>query len=179
MDPSAAPLAAEFLADILTAFRAQRQSAEKAIAQLAPDDLFHVAGGDDNSIAVLMKHVGGNLRSRWTQPFETDGEKPDRNRDGEFEAEQDTPDTIRAVWDEGWNVLEHTLTALRPADITQVVRIRGEEIPLMSALHRSLAHTAQHVGQIVLLAKHQRGGDWQTLSIPRGESAKYLQRPPA
>jgi hypothetical protein len=170
MTESETSLASEFLTDILSTFLAQKQTAEKAIAQLEPDDLFSAAGVEDNSMAVLMKHVGGNLRSRWTRPFDTDGEKADRNRDGEFIAEQDTADSIRTVWDQGWGILEQTLSALRPIDVKRTVRIRGEQIQLVSALHRSLAHTAQHVGQIVLLAKHQRGGDWQTLSIPRGES---------
>jgi hypothetical protein len=172
-------LSAQYFADIRTVFLAQRQAAEKAIDQLSSEDLFQAAGADDNSIAVLLKHVGGNLRSRWTRPFDTDGEKPDRDRDTEFETEQDTPDSVRAIWDQGWSVLEATLSALQPSDIERVVRIRGEEIALMAALHRSLAHTAQHVGQIILLAKHQRGGDWRTLSIPRGESARYLRQPPA
>jgi hypothetical protein len=192
-----------YLDDIRAAFLAQKNSAERAIAQLG-DDIWGDAGnagnagdagdagdvgdvgdggdggdGEDNSVAVLMKHVGGNLHSRWTRPFETDGEKADRDRDGEFVVEGDTVDSIREAWDRGWQVLDEALTSLRPSDMPRPVRIRGERLSLVQALHRSLAHTAQHVGQIILLAKQRRGADWETLSIPRGESARYLQRPPA
>lgn len=168
----------DYLADIRDAFAAQRRAAERALGQLSDDELFSSAGAEDNSVAVLMKHVGGNLRSRWTRPFDTDGEKPDRERDSEFVVENDTSDSVRAVWDRGWRVLEETLEVCGPDDVVRTVRIRNEPMPLFRALHRSLAHTAQHVGQIIMLAKQHRGADWQTLSIPRGESARYLERPP-
>jgi uncharacterized damage-inducible protein DinB len=156
-----------YLADVRTNFAAQRTLAEGALAQLSEDELFRTAGSEGNSIAVLLKHVGGNLRSRWTDPFDTDGEKPDRNRDGEFEAEQDTAADVRRVWDEGWSVLERTLAALHSADFERTLRIRGEPLTLIAALNRSLAHTAHHVGQIVLLAKQWKDTEWVTLSIPR------------
>ncbi|CAN5739943.1 DUF1572 domain-containing protein [soil metagenome] len=149
-------------------FRAQRSLAERAIGQLEEPDMFRTLDEEENSIAILMKHVGGNLRSRWSDPFTTDGEKPDRNRDAEFETSGD--DDVAAVsrtWDVGWSVLNQTLDALSPGDFERPLTIRGETVTLLDALLRSLAHTAQHVGQITLLARHWRGSAWQTLSIPR------------
>src|SRR5690606_5792830 len=127
-----------------------------------------------NSVAVLMKHVGGNLRSRWTGFLTTDGEKPDRDRDSEFAiGPDDSRDRILDRWQEGWRCLEDALRSLDPADLERTVHIRGEPHTVPQALHRSLAHTAQHTGQIVLLAKHLCGSAWRTLSIPRGQSAAY------
>ena len=156
-----------YLADVRANFSGQRSLAERALAQVSDEELFRTAGGESNSIAVLMKHVGGNLRSRWTEPFDTDGEKPDRNRDGEFEAQQDSAPDVRRVWDNGWNVLERILSAFEPDDLARTLRIRSETLTLIAALNRSLAHTAHHVGQIVLLAKQWRDTEWVTLSIPR------------
>ena len=155
------------LADIRDAFSLQRSLAERAIAQLDGAQLFRTAGDDDNSIAVLMKHIGGNLRSRWTEPFTTDGEKPDRDRDSEFIVDTDDAVSVRGVWDRGWSVLDATLAAMTPADLQRTVTIRGEANTATKALVRSLAHTSQHVGQIILLARQWRGMEWQTLSIPR------------
>ena len=155
------------LADIRDAFSLQRSLAERAIAQLDATDLFRTAGDDANSIAVLMKHIGGNLRSRWTEPFTTDGEKPDRDRDSEFIVDTDDAVSVRGVWDRGWSVLDATLAAMTPADLQRTVTIRGEANTATKALVRSLAHTSQHVGQIILLARQWKGMEWQTLSIPR------------
>lgn len=155
------------LADLRDAFMLQRQLAERAVAQLDEPQLFRAAGTEDNSIAVLMKHVGGNLRSRWTEPFTTDGEKPDRDRDSEFVVDSDDGASVRAVWDRGWTALAELFDTLEPVDLDRTVRIRGEANSAFHALTRSLAHTAQHVGQIILLAKQWKGSDWQTLSIPR------------
>lgn len=168
----------QYIADIREAFLLQRKLAERAIAQLEEQQLFRAAGAEDNSIAVLMKHVGGNLRSRWTEPFTTDGEKPDRMRDEEFVVERDDVDAVRGIWNRGWAAAAGTLDALGPADLERTLHIRGEPHTLFKALHRSLAHTAQHVGQIILLAKHAKGADWSTLSIPRGRSAEFLVKPP-
>ena len=165
--------------DVRREFANQRKLAERAIAQLNGRDLFQTLDADANSVAVLMKHVGGNLRSRWTDFLTSDGEKPDRNRDGEFISESDTADSVAAVWTDGWAALDATLEALRPESLTAEVRIRGEAVPVIQALNRSLAHTAQHVGQIILLARHLKGAEWQTLSIPRGKSADFLPKPPS
>jgi hypothetical protein len=168
----------EYLQEVRSTFRAQRTLAERAIAQLSDDELLRTLGEDDNSIAVIMKHVGGNLRSRWAQPFTTDGEKPDRDRDGEFVVGADDAAAVRAVWERGWSVLEETLGGMKAGDFGRTLHIRGEPHSLIRALERSLAHTAQHAGQIVLLAKHWKGAAWQTLSIPRGESARFAVQPP-
>jgi hypothetical protein len=168
-----------FLADIRATFAAQRRLAERAIEQLDEAQLFRAPGVGENSVAILMKHVGGNLRSRWRESFTTDGEKPDRHRDAEFGVSPDESEAaIHMVWADGWSVLEETLTGLSDADLGRSVTIRHQRIPLPLALLRSLAHTAQHTGQIVLLARHWKGDEWETLSIPRGRSAEYLSRPP-
>ena len=164
----------EYLREMRSIFRAQRTLAERALAQLNDEELLRTLGDEDNSIAVIIKHVGGNLRSRWTEPFTTDGEKPDRARDGEFIVGADDAASVRAVWERGWTVLQQTLDAMTADDFGKTVRIRGGPLTLIGALERSLAHTAQHAGQIVLLAKHWKGAAWQTLSIARGESAKFL-----
>jgi hypothetical protein len=171
-------LAAGHLAAVHEMFLEQRALAERALAQLAPEELRRTPAPGANSVAALMKHIGGNLKSRWTDPLTTDGEKPGRNRDGEFEVDDDDVAELQRVWEEGWAVLVATLGGLEPADLRREVVIRGEGLPLVRALQRSLAHTAQHVGQIVLLARLWRGAEWQTLSIPRGRSAEFLRRPP-
>lgn len=156
-----------YIAELREAFALQHNFAERAIEQLDESQIFRTAGAEDNSIAVLMKHVGGNLHSRWTAPFTTDGEKPDRGRDAEFIVDPDDIAGIRAVWDRGWATLDNTLAALGPPDLGRTLLIRGEPHNAFRAFGRSLAHTAQHVGQIILLAKQWRGAAWQTLSIPR------------
>jgi hypothetical protein len=166
------------LADVRREFANQRRLADRAIAQLTSQELFHTADEAGNSVAIVMKHIGGNLRSRWTDFLTTDGEKPDRNRDGEFVSAADTAESIANVWQAGWTALDTTLSTLRTDDLLASVRIRGEAVPVIQALNRNLAHTAQHVGQIILLAKSLRGASWQTLSIPRGKSTEFLTRPP-
>jgi len=165
------------LTDVRREFANQRQLAERAIAQLDARDLFRTLDDDANSVAVLMKHIGGNLRSRWTDFLTTDGEKPDRNRDSEFIDDSDTAASITGVWNDGWATLDATLAALQPENLSAQVTIRGEVVPAIQALNRSLAHTAQHVGQIILLARHLKGSAWKTLSIPRGKSADFMPKP--
>lgn len=149
-------------------FASLRSLAERAAAQLDDAMFFAPLDGDSNSVALLMKHVGGNLRSRWTDVFTTDGEKPDRDRDGEFEDRAgDTRASIDAKWREGWSALTATLDSLSAADFERPVAIRGETLTLSRALTRSLGHTAGHVHQIVLLARHWCGPSWKTLSLPR------------
>ena len=165
-------------ADVLRAFGAEyaslRTLAERAAGQLDDRGFFATLTDDGNSVAVLMKHVGGNLRSRWTDVFTTDGEKPDRNRDREFELEPgDSRATIEAIWTAGWEAVLGTLAALTTVDLLNTVQVRGEPMTLARALTRSLAHTAGHVHQIVLLARHWQGDRWQTLSIPRGQSEQF------
>jgi len=162
-------------ADVIEAvrleFAALRTLAERAAAQLDEPAFFAALDRDANSVALLMKHVGGNLRSRWAEPFTTDGEKPDRHRDREFDREPaDTRAAIEQRWNGGWATLFAVLEQAVPADLARRVRIRGEELAFARALTRSLAHTAGHVHQIVMLARHWRGSAWQTLSVPRAPS---------
>ncbi|HEU4630646.1 MAG TPA: DUF1572 family protein [Gemmatimonadaceae bacterium] len=174
--PASDRLAAAYLADAAARFDALRTLAERAAAQVDDEAFFLALDPDGNSVATLMKHMAGNLRSRFTDFLTTDGEKPDRDRDAEFEREPaDTRASILARWAEGWNALSGALGALGPADLLREVTIRGEPHSVLQALSRQLAHQAQHAGQIVLLARHHAGPRWQTLSVPRGRSAEYTR----
>lgn len=168
---------AELLHSVVAVFTKQKKLGERAMAQLSDDDLFATLDTESNSIAVIVKHLRGNMRSRWTDFLTTDGEKPDRERDQEFiaPAERSRAEVMR-WWEEGWRCLFDTLGALRPDDLEATVHIRGEPLTAIAAILRQVDHYAQHVGQIILLAKHHRGADWQTLSIARGKSAEYLPR---
>jgi hypothetical protein len=167
-------IGAAYLIDVADQFRKQKQLAERALAQLPDEDLFARASEEENSAAILVKHIAGNLRSRWTDFLTTDGEKPDRNRDGEFETgAPDTRESLMRAWDAGWRLLFEQLGALAPEDLLRVVTVRGEPHTVIQAINRQLTHQTTHVGQIVLIAKARRGAAWQTLSIPRGESAAF------
>ncbi len=165
---------AQFLENARFEKRRLKQLAEKAVAQVENDSLLHHAlDAESNSIAVLMQHLGGNLLSRWTRFLETDGEKPDRHRDLEFESSPvRTRRELLEIWDRGWSRCLSTLDSLTPNDLAKTVRIRGEEHSVPEAIQRQIVHTAYHVGQIVFLAKHLASARWTTLSIPRGESQK-------
>jgi Protein of unknown function (DUF1572) len=152
----------------------QRRLAENAAAQLTDEEFFRAVDAESNSVAVLMKHVGGNLRSRWTDFLTSDGEKPDRNRDGEFLVEGETRKDVLRVWERGFAVLENTLAELSDVDLTRTVLIRAEPCTVSQAIARNLAHVAHHAGQIVFLAKMICGPRWKTLSIARGASAQIL-----
>ena len=157
-----------YLDDVRDQFRKLKKLAEGANAQVTDDQLTVTLDEEANSIAILMKHMAGNLRSRFTDFLTTDGEKPDRNRDGEFEI--DTPPDRAAVmddWERGWAVLFAALDALTPGDLLRDVYIRGERHSVIRALDRQMTHHAYHVGQIVLLAKHLNSSTWKTLSMPR------------
>lgn len=163
-----------YLDDIRRTYQSYRTMAERAIAQVNDDQLHAALDAEDNSIAVIMQHVAGNLRSRFRDFLTTDGEKPDRNRDAEFEPRPGAGRVdLTDDWNEAWEILLHELEALRPDDLQRTVRIRGESLSVVEALNRSITHTASHVGQIVLLAKHFAGPSWQSLSIPKGQSAQY------
>jgi hypothetical protein len=159
----------------VTAFRSHKGWADKAIAQLS-DDRLHVAlDPNTNSLAVIMKHVAGNLLSRWTDFLTTDGEKPWRDRDGEFVDTFASRDELIAHWESGWQCLFDSLAALAPDDLGKTVTIRGEPHSVPLAIQRSLAHCAYHVGQIVLIARILAGDHWTTITIPRGASANFNQ----
>ena len=166
-------LGASVIASLRRRFADQRRLAEVALAQV-PDDAFFATLGPLDPLAVQVKHVAGNLRSRFTDFLTTDGEKADRHRDREFELHKDdSRESLTERWNEGWAALEDTLARLTPSSLEQTVTVRAERHTVVDALHRALAHAAYHTGQIVALSKHAVGGRWQTLSIPRGESDLY------
>ena len=160
-------LPAEYLADLRTQFEKLKAQADKAVAQVGDEQWQTPLDPESNSLAVIMRHMAGNLRSRFTDFLITDGEKPDRDRDGEFEPAPLTRQQILEEWERGWRVLFASLDTLRPDDLLRRVTIRGEAMPALTALQRALTHQASHVGQLVLLAKHFAGPQWQTLSVPR------------
>ena len=155
------------LTEIVAGFRELKRDGDRALAQLDPADWQARLDPESNSIAVLVRHLDGNLRSRFSDFLTTDGEKPSRDRDDEFEDADLGPEQLRAVWERGWDRLFATLDTLGPDDLTREVTIRGESHTVVQALRRSLLHVARHIGQIVLLAKHRRGSDWSTLTLPR------------
>jgi len=158
----------EYLSATTTEFRKLKELADKAVQQVPEKAFFATVDANSNSLAVIFKHVGGNLTSRWTDFLTTDGEKVDRDRDGEFDlGQQESRASIEAVWERGWARLFETLGSLRAEELGHTVTIRGEPFTALGATQRSLSHTAQHVGQIVFLAKHFAGAGWTTLSIPR------------
>jgi hypothetical protein len=163
--------------DALSALRAYKKLAEKAIAQIKDEELFVKLDEESNSVAVIMKHMAGNMFSRWTDFLTSDGEKPDRNRDMEFVIEpKTTKDEVIEYWERGWKCLFDALDPLRPEDFEKKVMIRGEEHTIVQAINRQLMHYAYHVGQIVFLAKHFRSAEWKSLSIPRNKSAELANR---
>ena len=156
-----------YLTDVRVQFEKMKQLAEGAIVQVTDDQLLVALDPESNSLAVIMRHMAGNLRSRFTDFLTSDGEKPDRNRDGEFELDRATRNQILADWESGWKVLFTTLASLTADDLLRDVFIRGERHSVIQALDRQLTHHAYHVGQIVFLAKHLRSAGWKTLSLPR------------
>jgi hypothetical protein len=173
-------LPSEFASTVIssasTAFRATKGWADKAVAQL-PDEKRHIAlDANTNSIAVIMKHVAGNLLSRWTDFLTSDGEKPWRNRDDEFVDSFKSRRELLDYWDSGWNCLFNTLDSLSAEDVLKTVTIRGEPHSVPLAIHRSLAHCGYHVGQIMLIARILAEDNWQTITIPRGGSAAFNQK---
>jgi hypothetical protein len=169
-------LQSTFLAECTALFQKQKALAERAMAQVPDQQLFTTLDPEANSIALIVRHLHGNMRSRWTDFLTTDGEKPDRHRDTEFEqpASQTRADVMRA-WDDGWGYLFAALGSLTAEHLGQTVHIRQQPLSVMSAILRQLDHYGQHVGQIVLLAKHSRGTEWTSLSIPRGKSQEFLE----
>jgi hypothetical protein len=163
-----------YLKDALRQLRKHKDLADRAIAQVSDEQLFEALDAETNSIATVMKHLAGNMRSRWTDFLTTDGEKPDRQRDREFERrETDTRQSLLAAWEAGWEEAIGTISAIGWGDLERSVTIRGEPHTVVEAINRQLTHYAYHVGQIVLLARHFAGDAWQWLSIPKGKSAEY------
>jgi hypothetical protein len=163
-----------YLDDILASFRAYKKLAEKALAQIKDEEYFVTLDGESNSIAVIMKHMAGNMISRWTDFLTTDGEKPDRNRDLEFMIENGaTRDEVLAHWERGWGCLLNAVESLQPADLDKRVFIRSQSHSVVQAINRQMTHYAYHIGQLVFLAKHFRSSEWTSLSIPRNRSAGF------
>ncbi|MFN8392469.1 MAG: DinB family protein [Bdellovibrionota bacterium] len=166
-----------FLQECASQVRASREQAEKALQQISDEAFFFASSLQENSIAILVKHLGGNLRSRWTDFLTSDGEKPDRDRDSEFEiAASDTRTSLMKQWDNGFDRMLETLTSLTPDDFEQTVSIRGEAHTVTRAVIRSITHIAYHVGQIVQLARSGSGENWKTLSIARGRSREFNEK---
>jgi len=172
MQGTEASLGSQFLDAVKAEFSRMKVRAERAIAQVRDDRHLHARlDSESNSMAIVIMHLSGNLRSRWTDFLTTDGEKPDRNRDAEFEpADTMTRAQPMAAWDKGWACLFDALDALTPADLTATIRIRGEEFSALEAIIRQFDHYASHIGQLVFLAKHLEWEHWQSLSIPRRQS---------
>ncbi len=162
-------------ADAVASFRNYKRLAERAMDQITDDEFFATIDAGSNSIAVITKHIGGNLISRWTDFLTTDGEKPTRNRDAEFEMIDDTRESVMQLWESGWRVLFANIEPLAVEDFSRRITIRGEPHTVVEAINRQLTHYAYHVGQIVLLDKHFRSAEWKTLSIPRNRSAAFNQ----
>ena len=166
-----------YLEDSLSLFRLYKKLADGAMGQVTDDQLFTVLDEEMNSIAVVVKHMAGNMRSRFTAFLTSDGEKPSRHRDQEFEmAANTTRAEIMRWWEEGWTCALSAIESLQPEDVEKTVYIRGEAHSVLQAVNRQLAHYAYHVGQIVFLAKHFRFGDWKSLSVPRGKSEEFNQK---
>jgi uncharacterized protein DUF1572 len=165
-----------YVEDSLTLFRQSKSIADGAMAQLTDDQLYIALDGEMNSIAVIVKHMAGNMRSRWTDFLTTDGEKPDRNRDTEFLDPPAGRSALMGLWEDGWSRLFQALESLTDADLTRTITIRGEAHSVMQAINRQMAHYSLHCGQIIFLAKHLRGAGWKTLSIPLGASAQFNEK---
>ena len=146
------------------------------MTQVTDEQLLTLLDEEMNSIAQIVKHMAGNMRSRWTDFRTTDGEKPDRDRDSEFVNPPATRKALLEVWESGWNRVFGALEPLSDADLGRIVKIRGEAHSVMQAINRQLAHYAYHCGQIVFLAKHLQHAQWKSLSVPRGQSARFNQK---
>ena len=165
-----------YIEDALAIFRQYKQLGERAMAQVPDEQLFALLDDESNSIAIIVKHVTGNMRSRWTDFLTTDGEKPTRNRDSEFVDPPATREALMREWEDGWACVFGAIETLTDSDLGRTVTIRGEAHSVMQAINRQLAHYPQHIGQIILLAKHYSGAGWQTLSVPRNKSAEFNRK---
>lgn len=162
-------------ADAVQSFANYKKLAERAIEQVSDDDFFALIDPEANSIALIVKHIAGNLRSRWTDFLTTDGEKDFRDRDSEFELTGDSRESLMAFWESGWKVLFDNIEPLTVEDFSRKVTIRGEPHSICEALNRQMTHYAYHIGQIVFLAKHFRSLEWRTLSVPKNRSSEFNQ----
>ncbi|MFZ1142631.1 MAG: DUF1572 family protein [Candidatus Sulfotelmatobacter sp.] len=172
-------LATHYVEEARRQMRGYKRMGEGAMAQLHDDDFFLTLDTESNSVAILVKHLAGNMRSRFTDFLTSDGEKQDRFRDREFEVHGAiTRADVMRWWDEGWACVLGAIDGLKPEDVTRTVTIRGEPHTVLQAINRQIAHYAAHIGQIVFLAKHLRSSEWETLTIPRGKSEEFKKVAP-
>ncbi|HEY7307583.1 MAG TPA: DUF1572 domain-containing protein [Bryobacteraceae bacterium] len=176
MEVMAFAFTTSYLEDSLAVFRQYKKLAEGAMAQVADDELNAALDPEMNSIGQIVKHLAGNMRSRWTDFLTSDGEKPDRNRDSEFVEPPATREAVMKLWEEGWGRVFDALEPLTEADLSRTVTIRGERHSVMQAINRQIAHYACHCGQIVFLAKHLQHEQWRSLTIPRNRSTDFNRR---
>jgi Protein of unknown function (DUF1572) len=162
-----------YLADAVQSFRNYKKLADKSIEQVSDDEFFRPIDGEANSIAVIVKHIAGNLRSRWSDFLTADGEKPDRNRDGEFIADNDTRESLLEFWEKSWQILFDSIEPLTVEDFAKTITIRGQSHTICEAINRQSMHYAYHIGQIAFLAKHFRCENWQTLSVAKNKSGEF------
>lgn len=162
-----------YLDSIRKQFLYYKTVGEKAMAQLAPEQFFVQVNDDTNSIATIVKHLSGNMLSRWTDFLTTDGEKEWRQRDREFENDFSTREEVIALWEKGWSCFFRALDSLQPAELNEIIYIRNEGHTVVEAINRQLAHYPYHVGQMVFYAKQLKNGVWESLSIPRNKSGRY------
>jgi len=167
-----------YIDEAFRSLRGHKRLADGAIAQLSEEQFFAAPDLESNSVAIIMKHLAGNMRSRFTDFLTSDGEKPDRNRDREFLMHNDAKrEEVLTSWEQNWQLVFETLNTLHPEDLERTVTIRGEPHSVLQAINRQVAHYAYHVGQIVFLAKHLKGAEWETLSVPKGQSETYNAMP--
>ncbi len=162
-----------YLEDAIRSFRSYKRLAERALEQVGDDKFFVQIDEESNSLALIVKHIAGNQRSRWRDFLTSDGEKPDRDRDTEFELIDETRESLMAFWESGWATLFEALESLSADDLEKTVTIRGEPHTVVEAINRQLTHYPYHIGQIVFLAKHLKASEWKTLSVPRNRSAEF------
>ena len=167
-------IGAAYLEEALRSLRGHKRLAEGALTQLDDSELFEIIDSESNSVAIIVKHMAGNMRSRFTDFLSSDGEKPDRHRDQEFIIDEHiSREALMSTWERGWQYIFDTLQSLGPDDLSRIVTIRGQEHTVLQAINRALSHYAYHVGQIVFLAKHLKSSNWKTLSVPRGKSEEF------
>jgi hypothetical protein len=162
-----------YLKVVVERFKSVKTLGDKTIEQLSEQDIHWTYNQESNSVAVIVKHLSGNMISRWTDFLTSDGEKENRNRDEEFIDDISSKSELMRVWEKGWNVLIDTLTGLKEEDLLKTIKIRGEKHFVLEAIERQMTHYAYHVGQIVYIGKQLKDSEWKTLSIPRGKSEDY------
>jgi uncharacterized protein DUF1572 len=165
-----------YIQDATSLFHYYKKLGEGAMAQLSDEQMFSALDAEMNSIAIIVKHMAGNMRSRWTDFLTSDGEKPDRNRDSEFEGPPQSREEVMTLWNDGWQIVLGTLQTLSDADVNRTVMIRSEPHSVTQAINRQIAHYAYHIGQIVFLAKHLQEKNWKSLSVPRGQSQQFNRK---